>query len=257
MAVEITRSTIFIPLLLTVLAGLSTALGSLLALFIKTFHQKYLQFSLGLSAGVMIYVSFVELLASAIEKIGFFRANGIFFLGMFFMMIIDFAIPHEYLDEHVKREPESNRKLMKAGIYIALGIAIHNLPEGLAVFVSALGDTSLGVSLAFAIAIHNIPEGIAISLPVYYATGSRKKAFWYSVMSGIAEPVGALIGLLLLMPFLTQSVLSFCLSFVAGIMVFISFDELLPLAFKDEDGHTAMAGLILGMAIMALSLYLM
>jgi len=249
-------SQIAIPLFLTVLAGLSTGIGSIISLFIKTFKKSYLCFSLGLSAGVMIYVSFVELLASSVENIGFFFANTAFFVGIIFIMLIDFLVPHEYIEEHVKVDKKSKR-LMTAGIFTALGIAIHNFPEGMAVFMSALGDISLGVPLAFAIAVHNIPEGIAIAMPIFYATKSRAKAFWYSLLSGIAEPVGAMVGFLLLMPFLNDAVLSLSLAFVAGIMVFISFDELLPLSFKDDQGHLSVIGLIIGMIIMALSLYLL
>ncbi|RMF55137.1 zinc transporter ZupT [Candidatus Woesearchaeota archaeon] len=249
-------SNIWIPFLLTFLAGISTGFGSLISLFIKDFKETYLHFSLGLSAGVMIYVSFAELLASAVNDVGFLKANIAFFVGILFIMSLDFLIPHEYIEEKVKSN-KKNRKLMAAGIFTALGIAIHNVPEGLAVFVSSLGDISLGVPLAFAIAIHNIPEGIAVAMPIYYATKSKAKAFWYSLFSGIAEPVGAVIGILILMPFLNPSILSLSLAFVAGIMVFISFDELLPLSFKSDNNHVSIIGLILGMAVMAISLYLL
>ncbi len=247
---------IWIPLMLTFLAGASTGIGSLISLFIKDFKKKYLYFSLGLSAGVMIYVSFVELLATAVEDIGFLFANLGFFAGIFFIMILDFVIPHEYIAEKVKVD-KKNKKLMRTGIFIALGIAIHNFPEGMAVFVSSIGDISLGIPLAFAIAMHNIPEGIAVSIPIYYATKSRSKAFWYSFLSGIAEPVGAVIAKLILMPFLTPTVLALSLAFVAGIMVFVSFDELLPLSFQNHEGHVSVSGFIIGMAVMALSLYLL
>jgi len=245
-----------IPLALTFLAGLSTGLGSLIALFIKKPKPAYLQFSLGLSAGVMIYVSFAELLAAAVADIGFAKANIAFFIGILFIMLIDFLIPHEYISEHVGKKAH-NKTLMSAGVFTAIGIGIHNFPEGLAVFMSALGDVKLGVALAFAIAIHNIPEGVAVAIPIFYATGSRKKAFWYSFLSGIAEPIGALIGVAVLMPFLNQTVLSFCLAFVAGIMVFISFDELLPLTYEQEHEHLSIIGVISGMIIMAFSLWLL
>lgn len=249
-------STIKIPLFLTFLAGISTGIGSLITLFIREPKKSYLQFSLGLSAGVMVYVSFVELLASAVEKVGFLKANFAFFGGIIFIMVIDFIIPHEYIAEHVSKKAK-NKRLMTAGIFTAIGIAIHNLPEGLAVFVSSMGDIKLGIALAFAIAIHNIPEGIAVAIPIFYATNSRKKAFCYSFLSGIAEPIGALLGVAILMPFLNPIVLSFCLAFVAGIMVFISFDELLPLIYEQKNEHFSIIGIILGMLIMALSLYLL
>ncbi len=249
------ESRFWFPLLLTFIAGISTGIGSLISLFTKTFNKSYLQFCLGFSAGVMIYVSFVELLSSSVSEIGFLKGNIAFFSGILFIMLIDFLIPHEYIEEHVKVD-KKNRKLMTAGVFTALGITIHNFPEGLAVFMGSVKDVNLGITLCFAIAIHNIPEGIAVSMPIYYATKSRKKAFFYSFFSGIAEPIGAIIGFLILRPFITSFVLSFILAFVAGIMVFISFDELLPLSFENSKGHIAISGTILGMAIMALSLYL-
>lgn len=247
---------IWLPLLLTFLAGIATGIGSLISLFIKKFKKSYLCFSLGFSAGVMIYVSFAELLSLAVSDVGFFMGNIAFFAGIIFIMFIDFLIPHEYIEEHVKAD-KGNKKLMMAGVFTAAGIAIHNFPEGLAVFMSSLRDIDVGISLAFAIAVHNIPEGIAVSMPIYYATKSRKKAFTYSLLSGIAEPIGAIIGFLILAPFLTPTVLSLMLAFVAGIMVFISFDELLPLSFEHNKSHISIVGITLGMGVMASSLYLL
>ncbi len=244
-----------IPLLLTSLAGVSTGVGSLFAFCVKRQQRAWLYFSLGLSAGVMIYVSFVELLHSAIAGVGFIAANSAFFAGMFFILGIDFLVPHYFIDEKV-RPGDKDKKLLSAGTFTMIGIAIHNFPEGLAVFMSAMGDVRLGIALAVAIAVHNIPEGIAVAMPIYYATGSRQKAFWYSLLSGVAEPAGAVIGIVFLRPFLSPAVLSLSLAFVAGIMIFISFDEILPLSYQDEKGHLAMAGVILGMFMMALSLHL-
>ncbi len=203
----------------------------------------------------MIYISFVELLPTAVADVGFFQGNVAFFVGIFFIMLIDFLVPHEYIAEHAKVS-KKNRGLMKAGVFTALGIAIHNFPEGLATFMSTLKDVSLGLPIALAIAIHNIPEGIAVSMPVFYATKSRRKAFLYSFLSGIAEPLGAVIGFLLLLPFLTPAILSLTLAFVAGIMVFISFDELLPLSFQGKKAHLAIVGIIAGMLVMMISLCL-
>lgn len=219
--------TLWSPLVLTFLAGISTGFGSLLSLCILEYNKHYLQFSLGLSAGVMVYVSFAELLASAIETTGFFGANLAFFSGVLFIMALDFLIPHEYIEEHAKGDPE-DRKFMTAGVLTTIGIAIHNFPEG-----------------------------IAIAMPIFYATKSRKKEFWYSLLSGIAEPVGALIGIATLMSFLTVTILSLSLAFVAGIMVFISFDELLPLSYEGGRSHIAIFGILVGMLIMALSLFLL
>jgi len=168
-------------------------------------------------------------------------------------MLIDFFIPHEYIAEHIHKDVH-DKKLMSAGVFTAIGIAIHNFPEGIAVFMSALADVKLGVVLAIAIALHNIPEGVAVAMPIFYATKSKRKAFFYSFLSGFAEPAGAVIAILILMPFLNAFVLSFSLALVAGVMVFISFDELLPLSCQDEGYHISILGVIFGMAVMAVSI---
>ncbi len=258
-------------ILLTVLAGLSTGVGSTIAFFIKTPKYGYLSFLLGLAAGVMVYISFTELLGTAIRDVGFLQANIAFFAGIAVFAIIDILVPHSYEEEHAEDKRlgqqvhlpdndkgKSSAALKRGGIFIALGIAIHNFPEGMITFAAAAGgDASLGVMVAVAVAVHNIPEGIAVSVPIYYATGSKGKSFLYSFLSGLAEPVGALIGYLVLMPFLTPSVLSTTLAVVAGIMIYISFDEILPMAHRYGREHLVIIGVIAGMAIMALSLWLL
>ncbi len=251
-----------VALALTLLAGLSTGIGSTIAYFIRRPRIVYLAFSLGLSAGVMIYVSFVELLPGAIDRVG--EAAGVlfFFLGIAFIGIVDLLVPEpenphnlEGLDE--PRGPHEERHLMRTGVLMALAIGIHNFPEGLATFAAALSDVHLGVFIAIAIAIHNIPEGIAVSVPIYYATSDKNKAFVYSFLSGVSEPVGALLGYLLLMPFLTPAVLAGTLAFVAGIMIYISLDELLPMAHRYGHGHLVISGIVVGMLIMAVSLIML
>lgn len=246
----------FIAFLLTVLAGLSTGIGSLIAYFIKKPKFSYLSFLLGFSAGVMIYISFVELLGKSINEIGFLLANTCFFGGIVGIYFVDKFIPHIHLD--TKLDPhhkiKHGKKLMAAGVLTAVGIAIHNFPEGMAVFAVSLDSLALGLPIAFAIAIHNIPEGIAVSVPIYYATGNRKKAFVYSFLSGVTEPAGAAIGYLLLLPFLTPMILYAILAVVAGIMVFICFDELLPISREYGNEHLSTLGLFFGMALMMLSL---
>jgi ZIP family zinc transporter len=248
-------------LLLTTLAGLSTGIGSGIAYFIKTPRYTYLAVMLGFSAGVMVYISFAELLKTAVEEIGFGPANLAFFIGIVFIAVVDMLVPHDYEEEredNPKSGPGSQKPLMRAGIFTALGIAIHNFPEGLVTFSSAAtGDTTLGIAVAIAVAIHNIPEGMAVSVPIYYASGSRRKAFLYSFSSGLAEPVGALIGYAILMPFLTPVLLSSSLAFVAGIMVYISLDELLPMAHRYGQSHLVISGIGAGMLVMAASLYLL
>jgi len=241
-------------LLLTALAGLSTTFGSLIALFYKKPGPKYMTITLGFSAGVMILVSFVELLGSGIETLGLVYAHIAFFIGMIAMFAIDLFISHEYiLEKHYS--PEHNPdKLIKTSVLVAIGIAIHNFPEGMATFSLSLVNINLGISMAVAIAIHNIPEGIAVAVPVYAATKSSKKAFVWSFLSGVSEPIGALVAGLILFPFLNEVVLGWTLCIVAGFMVYIAFDELLPVSRAYGKEHLSIFGVILGMAVMALSL---
>lgn len=264
-------STILIAFGLTLFAGLSTGIGSAIAFFAKKTNTGFLSVALGFSAGVMIYVSFVEILVKArtelVSEMGTISGNWItvaaFFGGILLIALIDRMIPsienpHEMhkVEEMYDEKAMKEKKLMRMGLFTALAIAIHNFPEGLATFTAAITDPSLGIAIAVAIAIHNIPEGIAVSIPVYYATGSKKKAFWLSLLSGLAEPVGALIGYLLLMPFLGPMVFGILFAVVAGIMVFISLDELLPAAEEYGEHHLSIYGLIAGMAVMAVSLLL-
>ena len=255
-------------LLLTTLAGLSTGIGSSIAYFIRRPRYSYLAVLLGFSAGVMVYISFAELLKTAVEEVGFARANLGFFIGMAFIAAVDLLVPHQYEEEQTgvaahlgngSRELiGKSSALARAGLFTAIGIAIHNFPEGLVTFSSAAtGETALGLTVATAIAIHNIPEGIAVSVPIFYATGSRRRAFLFSFSSGLAEPMGALIGYAILLPFLTPTLLSALLAFVAGIMIYISLDELLPLAHKYGREHLVILGISSGMVVMAVSLLLL
>lgn len=257
---------------LTLFAGLATGVGSALAFYAKRTNTTVLSLSLGFSAGVMIYVSFVEIFPKAKEalvaELGEFQGAWAtviaFFVGIIFIALIDklvpdFENPHEIhrAEEMDAEKPAANfKKLYRMGISAALAIAIHNFPEGLATFISALKDTKLGIAIALAIAIHNIPEGIAVSIPIYYSTGSRRKAFVFSFLSGMAEPIGAIIGYTILMPFLNDIVFGLLFAFVAGIMVFISLDELLPASREYDQPHLAAYGLVSGMLVMALSLLL-
>jgi ZIP family zinc transporter len=261
--------------LLTLLAGLSTGVGSALAFFARRTNTKMLSVALGFSAGVMIYVSFVEifvqaqeaLVAELGEKGGRAATVASFFGGMLLIALIDRLVPHfENPHEGLKVEDLENREeekeykkrasLYRTGMFAALAIAIHNFPEGLATFAGALKDPQLGIPIAIAIAIHNIPEGIAVSIPIYYATHDRRKSFLYSFVSGLAEPLGAVVGFFLLMPFFNDLTFGVLFAGVGGIMVFISLDELLPAAKEYGESHLAIYGLISGMAVMAVSLLL-
>jgi ZIP family zinc transporter len=250
---------VVIALLLTVVAGLSTGIGSAIAYFIKTPKMVYLSFSLGLSAGVMIYVSFMELLPSAVDVLGDAMGVFVFFIGIAFIGVIDMVIPEMENPHDFKEVPDTVKEkvLMRTGVLTAVAIGVHNFPEGLATFGMALTDVKLGVLIAVAVAIHNIPEGISVSVPIFYATQNRKKAAVYSLLSGMAEPVGAVIGFIVLLPFLSEGLLASLLAFVGGIMVYISVDELLPLAHQYGHGHTVIGGIVLGMIVMAVSLLLL
>ncbi|MDD3119208.1 MAG: zinc transporter ZupT [Victivallales bacterium] len=256
---------------LTLLAGAATGIGSGIAFFAKRTNTTFLSVALGFSAGVMIYVSFSEIMVKANQALAADIASAAtaklvtvaaFFGGMGLVAMIDRLVPsvenpHEMHNvEELTVAERRHHKLMRMGLMSALAIGIHNFPEGLATFIAGLKSPSLGLSIAVAIAIHNIPEGIAVSVPVYYATGSRKKAFLYSFLSGLAEPLGALIGYFLLLRYLNDLMFGLVFAAVAGIMVFISFDELLPAAEKYGEHHLTIYGLVGGMALMAGSLLL-
>jgi len=290
---------------LTVFAGLATGFGSTIAFFAKRTNYRFLSVSTGFSAGVMLYVAFVEIFYKGADALtgaygdywGHWINAASFFGGIFLIGIIDILIPsaenpHE---THTEREiaplrdrtvplPDFDavdqvdqevthgfhdhrghqRKLQRMGLFTALAIAIHNFPEGLATFLAALHDPSLGIAIAIAIALHNIPEGISVSVPIFYATGNRRKAFMYSLLSGLAEPVGAGIAYVALLVMVgggsggfPSQVMGILFGAVAGIMVYISLDELLPTSRAYGRGHESVFGLIGGMVIMALSLLLM
>ena len=266
---------------LTLMAGLCTGIGSVFVMLFRKPSLRILSFGLGFSAGVMVFLSLVELLPEAGEQIaqelgettGHWVAAGCFFGGILLSAIIDKLVPdpenpHEAVSlEDLERaasgsvgaldDPVSQRRLARLGLLTTLVIGIHNFPEGMATFVSAMADPSLGLTVAVAVAIHNIPEGIAIAVPVFFATGKRGKAVWQSFSTGLAEPLGALLVWLALTPFLGDVVVGAMLAGVAGIMVFISFDELLPTAREYGHGHTEIVGIILGMALMSVSLLLL
>lgn len=289
---------------LTLLAGMATAIGSIIAFTAKRTNYRFLSIATGFSGGVMLYVSFVEIFPKALEvltqRYGDYWGQWInaasFFGGVLLIGLIDYLIPtaenpHETHSEAeilplhdplapipdfetaVSQTPSaggelhnhsaSQHKLMRTGLFTALAIGIHNFPEGLATFLAALEDPTLGVAIAVAIALHNIPEGISVSVPIFYATGNRKKAFIYSALSGLAEPLGAGLAYLALILFvgtagaLPSEVMGILFGGVAGIMVYISLDELLPTSRAYGKGHDSLIGLVAGMVVMALSLLLM
>ncbi|MEG6586689.1 zinc transporter ZupT [Dendrosporobacter sp. 1207_IL3150] len=253
---------------LTLLAGLSTGLGGALALVLDRKNTKILSVGLGFSAGVMIYVSFMELMPQAQHTLvnhlgdaGKWTAIAGFFGGIALSMLLDKLVPdklsyHELDAKSTCQTGTSSNSLSRMGYFTAFAIALHNFPEGLATFIGTMEDPKLGVSLAIAIAIHNIPEGMAIALPLCHALGNSTKAFGYALLSGLAEPIGAVAGYLLLRTFISDELMAITFSVVAGIMVYISLDELLPMARESGNGHTEMLGLVIGMLVMAISLLL-
>lgn len=259
-------------LLLTLAAGLSTGIGSLLGLLNQRFSPRILALSLSFSAGVMIQVSFVEIFPKARSALsaalgaraGYGWTVVAFFAGIAVMAALDQLLPSHAMVLPPTAEAggaannrAQSRQLMRMGLFSALAIAIHNFPEGLATFVAALNNPRLGMGIALAIAIHNIPEGLAISAPIHYATGNRAQAFWISFASGLAEPLGALLGYWLLRPVMSSLVLGLIFASVGGVMVYICLDELLPAAQRHGTHHQMIAGVIAGMLVMSLSLVLL
>ncbi len=258
---------ILLAFALTAIAGLSTGIGSLIALIAKQTNTRFLCASLGFSAGIMIYVSFMEMLPEAKnllvgdfgEKQGTLYLIIAFFAGIALINLIDFMIPESVNPHEIQGVEDMDAKkksLKRTGVVVAMTIAIHNFPEGIATFMSGLGSLDVAIPITIAIAIHNIPEGIAVAVPIYHSTGSRKKAFWLSFSSGLAEPLGALLAYFFLLQYWSPMMNGVILAAVAGIMVFISLDELLPSAERYGEHHVSIMGLIAGMLVMAASLYL-
>lgn len=245
---------ILAALALTLFAGLATGIGSLAAYFIPKPDLRYLSLSLGFAAGVMIYVGFVDLFCSSKNVLGFAYANIFFLIGLILIYFLDRAVPHIHIDGQV--DSQCNR-LYRSGIMTTIGIAIHNLPEGMTVALVSLADLRLGVPVAIAIAIHNIPEGLACSIPLYCATSDRKKSCLLSFAAGMTEPLGAILAVLLLYPFLNDWLLAAASAMVAGIMVFLCFDELIPIANRYGSEHVTNMGIIAGFAMMMIGLSLM
>ncbi len=263
--------TVWFAFSLTFFAGIATGIGSLLALLTKRTNTRLLSIALGFSAGVMIYVSFMEIIVQAKEQLVQYWGGGYgtwaavlsFFGGIAVISIIDHFVPSDENPHELKNMGEGStptidpQRLRRTGIFTALAIGIHNFPEGMATFIAAIAEPNLGVAIAVAIAIHNIPEGIAVSMPIFYATGDRKRAFVYSFLSGLAEPIGAIIGYLILMPMMSPAVFGILFAGVAGVMVYISLDELLPAAEEYGEHHLCIYGAVSGMGVMALSLLLL
>ena len=245
------------------LAGLSTALGGLFVALQRHPSERFLAAALGFSAGVMLYISLVELLPEGVDGLEEAGVAGAamwgpvaFFAGVLLIAVIDRFVPED-INPHEEPSKTGSVRMRKVGVITALAIAIHNFPEGFATFFVALQDVSLALPLAFAIAIHNIPEGIAVAVPLREATGKKWAAAGWAALSGLAEPVGAIIGYIFLKPFLGPASLGITFAVIAGIMVFVSLDKLLPTAIATGRHHAAVYGVVGGMAVMAVSLVLL
>ena len=268
-------SNVFYSFILTLFVGLTMGFGSLFSFLIKDENKKFLSFSLSFSAGIMIYISFMEILPEGMHLIeetvngnkGKMIALAAFFGGMIFTALLEKLVHsmagdhHHDLDSdemnHTHKHDELDKSHMeKLGIMTAISIGIHNLPEGLAIFATGLKDITIAIPLAIAVILHNIPLSIAISVPIYYATKSRKKAFLYASLVGLCQPLGAIIGYFLFSSFFSDMLFGILFSIISGIMVFVSLDELLPTSQQYEDHHFSVYGTILGMMVMAISLIL-
>lgn len=256
---------------LTLVAGLGTGIGSLAAFFARKTDKVFMSAMLGFSAGVMIYISFVEILPQAGTILASAQGPGkgtwltaiSFFGGLLVMMAIDMLLPahqnpHEaHLIEELAKPKSMQMNLLRMGGMTAVAITIHNFPEGIATFAVSLQSVSMGLPIAVAIALHNIPEGISVAVPIFYATGDRRKACIVSALTGLAEPAGAVVAYFLLRNLLGAPTVGILLACVAGIMVYVALDELLPTAKKYDTGHASIFGVVAGMAVMALSLLIM
>ena len=259
-----------IPLLMTFLAGFATVIGGFITFFVNKSNLKVLSLGLGFSAGVMIFVSLTEILDTAQELLQAYYPNRYHWLlfGGFIAGVIISKLIDEFVPDHVEEQDFENtnsaenehsqrkHKIKRAGLLTAIAIAVHNFPEGLGTFLVSSQNLALGASVALAIALHNIPEGIAVALPIYHATGKKRLALWYSFWTGVTEPIGAIIGLGLLHWFLPEAFIGFLLIAVVGIMIYISFDTLLPLSHEYGDWHYAITGVMSGIIIIWASILL-
>ena len=259
-----------LPLLMTLLAGLATLIGGFITFLVNKNNLKVLSLGLGFSAGVMIFVSFTEILSTAENLLKDYYPvdyHWIMFWGFIAGVVISKLID-EFVPDHIEEEDfleddcgteacKRKHKIKRAGILTAIAIAVHNFPEGLGTFLVSSQNLVIGSSVALAIALHNIPEGIAVALPIYHATGKKRYAMWYAFWTGITEPLGAIIGLVLLHWFLPQVFVGFFLAAVVGIMIYISFDTLLPLSHEYGDWHYAIAGVMSGIIVIWASILLL
>lgn len=244
-----------VPLILTVLAGAATFIGAMLGVLGQKPSNRLLAFSLGFAAGIMLLISLMEMLPAALHTKGMspIICYGMFMLGLLGYFALDRALPHAHpqdlLDGTIKK-----RSLNRTALLLTLGISLHNFPEGIATYVTASSDLELGLGIALAVALHNIPEGLAVAGPVYAATGSKRKAVMWAGVSGMAEIAGGVLAWLILGSLVSPVLMAAIMAAVAGIMVALSVDELMPLAKEIDPHNNPSYGVLCGMAVMGLSL---
>ena len=267
------QSEVFTAFLITFVAGAATAIGAAMTFAIKRNDFKLFALGMSFSAGVMIYLSFMDIMPIAMrmmrdgnaavagigEKPAQLFASAMFFAGVLVAACIDYFIPehveHEMIDKNSSAS-KRRRNAGRVGIITAIALGVHNFPEGLSVFVTSMENVALGLSVGIAIMLHNIPEGVSVALPIYNATGNKKKAFWTATLSGLAEPAGAIAAYFILVPYLTPVGVGAAMAVTAGIMIFIPLDELLPMAKEYGHEHYGIVGAFLGMFMMSAVSYM-
>lgn len=255
---------------ITLLAGLSTVLGSLVVFFTSSTKTGWLSFSMSFAAGVMLYVSLIEIIPSSIELFDESKGSVEFFinntyinlivflaLGCLIAIVIEKLLPDQKINEQIKKKINVKRKIYRSGLLIALSLAFHNFPEGIITFMECYTNLFSGLAIALAIALHNIPEGMSISVPIYHATGSKRKAVLYTALSGITEPIGALFCYFLIKDGLEPFVEASVMSLVSGIMVFIALFVLIPMSWEYKTRYQHISGLLCGCVIIGLSIMML
>ena len=250
-------------LTLTTLAGLSTGLGGLVVLLFKRPRARMMAFSMGFAGGVMLTVSLSDMLPHTVEAysdtMGRFPAAlasaSLCVMGMLIALLLERCIPDEKElaarpDGHAARgTPAINPGALRSAMVTTAAIVLHNLPEGILTLFTSYASPTLG-------ALHNIPEGIAISVPVYYATNSRVRGALYALLSGLAEPAGALLAFFLLRSFISPLFLNGLIATIAGIMIYVSISELIPEGFSYGRRGYTVGGLVAGILAMSVGIYL-
>lgn len=248
-----------VPLLLTLLAGSSTFVGAFLGILTKKPSNRMLAFSLGFAAGIMLLISLMEMLPAALAAEGMspLLGYGMFIVGLVGYFMLDRALPHEHPQDLTCKDCVKPRNAKRTAMLLTLGISLHNFPEGIATFVTSTANLELGMGIALAVAIHNIPEGLAVAGPVYAATGSKSQALFWAGISGFSEILGGVLAFLVLGPMINEVVMGAIMAAVAGIMVALSVDELMPSAKEIDPHRNPSYGVLCGMAVMGFSLTLL